>query len=431
MRDWSVRLLFILFLASVGSVPACGTTPAITVVKLSGSDKGEDVKGDPIKLKKPEQEIFEGGKPGYRVIRNRDDWSSAWPTGNVPDVPEALKDQKRTMGIFATSESKSTLALKIVKAVETAEMIYIWVAEQKLGEACVKKERGRAYELVTAPRLDKPVRFYIRSEPGESCGPPPVASAECRISGQERWAPKITAQPGDAVECAMQATSKGKFELIEKFVSMGSLPAGSAAKFKFNKGSERGVFEVDAYGDYGIKAEAVDEGGRHAIGSAAVDVKPPKTTDVLVQLVWGNFQIKDNADSFPRVNLRVQEPGSLGQRCSADLEVPGLCEVKTRGSYTYMKIPAGARQLPISVQYLEERAETGPAPCVHVWFDGQRTADTCDHGKRDAEEIWRVGVLETNTGKMLGMDALPPEKPEPAAKPGPSAKPAPKPAPKK
>lgn len=425
MRDWSVRFLVLFLSLFVGAASGCGTTPALTVVKLSKGETAEEVKGDPVKLKRPDQEVFAGGKPGYRVIRNADDWSAAWPTGQVPDLPEALRDQKRVMGIFATSESKGTLAVKVNKAVETAEMIFIYISEKKLGENCIRKQANRAFELVTAPRLDKPVRFYVQAEAGETCGPPPVASAECRIAGQEKWYPILQAQPGDAIECAMNASSKGKFEIIEKILSMGELPAGSSAKFKFTKGSERGAYEVDVYGKYTIKAEAADEGGRHATGSATIEVKPPKTKDVLVQLGWTGFDIKDVADSFPHVNLRVQEPGARGQRCSADLEVPGLCTVKTRGSYTYMTIPAGSRQLPISVQYLDERPEAGARPCVYVWYDGERTAEACDHGKRDAEEIWRVGVLETNTGKLLGADSAPPEKPEPAPAPAPSAKPAP------
>lgn len=419
MRDWSVRLFFFL-LVTLLSVAGCGTTPAITVVKLSAGESAEDVKGDPVKLKRPDQEGLSGGKPGYRMIRNREDWNAAWPTGSVPDLPESLQDQKRFMAIFATSESKSTLSVKIKRAVETAEMIYVWISEQKLGENCMKKQGGRAFELMTAPRLDKPVRFYVQAEPGESCGPPPVASVECRIGGQEKWYPMLSAQPGDAIECALSATSRGKFELIEKHLSIGELPAGSSAKFKFNKGSERGVYEVDVYGKYVIKAEAADEGGRHATGTATIEVKPPKVKDVLVQLVWAGFDIKDVSDTFPRVNLRVSEPGARGQRCSAEIPVEGLCEVKTRGSYTYMTIPAGSRQLPISVQYLEERAEKAPSPCIHVWFDGERTAESCDHGKRDAEEIWRVGVLDTATGK-LSQDA-----PEPPAKPAPAPAPKPK-----
>ena len=419
MRDWSVRLLILMAVLWLGA--ACSTTPPLTVVKLSKGEVAEDVKGDPVKLKRPDQEVFAGGKPGYRVIRSHDDWNAAWPTGNVPDLPEALRDQQRVMGIFATSESKGTLSLKIKRAVETAEMIFIYVSEQKLGENCLRKQANRAFELVTAPRLDKPVRFYVQAEAGESCGPPPVASAECRIAGQEKWYPILQAQPGDAIECALTGSSTGKFEIIEKILSMGELPSGSSAKFKFTKGSERGTYEVDVYGKYTIKGEVADEGGRHATAEATIEVKPPKVKDVLVQLVWTGFDIKDYADAFPRVNLRVQEPGARGQRCSADIEVPGLCSVKTRGSYTYMTIPAGSRQLPISVQYLEERPEKGASPCVHVWYDGARTAETCDHGKRDAEEIWRVGVLDTSTGKLLDSAPEPPPPPAPA----PSAKPAP------
>ncbi|MBX3230764.1 MAG: hypothetical protein KIT84_00995 [Labilithrix sp.] len=370
-------------------------------MRLSPGDKVEEVKGDPIKLKRGEQEPFAGGKAGYRVIRNHDDWNTAWPIGKVPDMPENAVDPKRHMLVFATADSRKVTGLKIKRALETAEFIYVYVTEQKLGENCLQRRQERAYDAVTATRIDKPVKFFITTEPGESCGPPPVASVECRVGGQEKWAPSISAQPGDAVECALTATSRGKFELIDRHLSIGELPAGSSSKFKFKQGSERGTFEVDVYGKYNIKAEAKDEGGRQASGSATVDVKPPKTKDVLVQLVWSGFDIKDVADSFPRVNLRVQEPGARGQRCSADIPVPGLCEVKTRGSYTYMTIPAGARQLPISVQYLEERAEKGPGPCVHVWYDGARTAETCDHGKREAEEIWRAGVLDTSTGKLL------------------------------
>lgn len=419
MRDWSV--LFFAFLLAT-EVAGCATTPPISVIRTSPGEATEDVKGDPIKLHRGEQDAFSGGKAGYRVIRVHDDWNGAWPVGKVPDMPESAVDPKRHMLIFATAESRNVTNLKIKRALETAEFIYVYISESKLGEGCLQKRQERAYDAVTTTRIEKPVKFFIETEPGETCGPPPVTSVECRIGGQERWSAKITASPGDAVECAINATSKGKFEIIERHVSMGELPAGSAGKFKFKPGTtERGTFEVDAYGTYTIKAEAADEGGRHSFGTATVEVKPPKTKDVLVQLVWSGFDIKDVADSFPRVNLRVSEGGARGQRCSADIPVPGLCEVKTRGSYTYMTIPSGARQLPISVQYLEERPDKGAAPCVHVWYDGARTAETCDHGKREAEEIWRVGTLDTSTGKM-GAD-IPEPPPPPPPKP---AKPAPK-----
>jgi hypothetical protein len=110
--------------------------------------------------------------------------------------------------------------------------------------------------------------------------------------------------------------------------------------------------------------------------------------------------------------------------------VPGLCDVKTRGAYTYMRIPEGARKLPISVQFLDERIEPGPGPCVHVWLDGERTAETCDRKHRDADEIWRVGALDTKTGKLADDNqAAAPMEPLDAG--APAAPPKKKPAPKK
>jgi len=51
-----------------------------------------------------------------------------------------------------------------------------------------------------------------------------------------------------------------------------------------------------------------------------------------------------------------------------------------------------------------------------------RTGETCDRAHRDADEIWRVGVLDTTTGKLI-QDGAPPS--TPAEAPAPAA-PAPK-----
>jgi hypothetical protein len=190
---------------------------------------------------------------------------------------------------------------------------------------------------------------------------------------------------------------------------MAELPGGSTAKLVFAKGPQRGELTVDVYGTYTILAEAADEMGRRGRASATIEVKPPKTKDILVQLVWTGFELRDESDKFPRVNLRVAEEGPSGQRCSAEIPVPGLCEVKTRGAYTYMRVPEGNRNLPVSVQYLDARDEKAPSPCIHVWFDGARTVETCDRKHRDADEIWHVGVLETATGKVT--EGPPPEAP--------------------
>lgn len=406
MRGSYVRIVCAaLSLAPILGAAACASSPAITVVRTKSGGNANEILGDSVKLKRVTQEDFAGARTGFFVVRTLEDWQRAWPGDKGPALPRSL-DTSTQMLFFAVSESDDVTAVKVERAVETAGMVHVWVRETKTGDACVNKATERAFDAVVATRVEKPVTFHVDQELEESCGAPPTAGVECRIENQPTWATKLEAQPADTVECALSATERGKFALVDKLLTMGELPPGSSAKLAFNKGPERGQFDIDVYGAYTVNAEAADEAGRRGKGSATIEVKPPKTKDVLVQLVWAGFDRKDESDTFPRVNLRVAEEGPRGQRCSAEIPVPGLCEVKTRGAYTYMRIPAGNRKLPVSVQFMDERAEQGPGPCVHVWYDGARTGEVCDRKHRSTDEVWKVGVLDTGSG-ALTVDGAP------------------------
>jgi len=377
----------------------CQATPAITVVRTAAGDKSAEVRGDPVKLKRGPQEAYAGARGGFFAVRGVEDWQRAWPNEKSPPLPPTL-DTTSQMLVLAVAESGTTSRVKIQRAVETAELVYVYVRETKLGEGCPNKATDRAFDAVVTMRIDKPVKFVVDDEREEACGEAPATTVRCRVKTQQSWVPTLTAQPGDSVECEMNATLRGRFEIVDRVLSI-ELPPGSAAKLAFEKGPLRGEFGVDVYGTYAVHGEAADESGRRTKTTATIDVKPPKTKDVLVQLVWAGFAASEDADTFPRVNLRVAEEGPRGQRCTAEIPVPGLCEVKTRGAFTYMRIPEGKRNLPVSVQFIDERFEKGPGPCVHVWFDGARTAETCDRKHRDADEIWKVGTLDTTTGKLV------------------------------
>ena len=415
-----------LFWVALGVV-GCQATPNITVVRTTAGDKTQEVRGDNVKLKRGPLEAYGGARGGLYVVRSTEDWQHAWPSDKSPPVPPTL-DTNTQMLLLAVGESAAVARVKVQRAVETAELITVWVRETRIGESCPKVTE-RAFDAVVAARADKPIRFVVEQETGDSCGDAPTAAVQCRLRSQPTWSSSLAAQPGDSVECEMSSAVRGKFELVDRQLSV-ELPPGSATKMVYEKDPLRGDFGIDVYGTYRVNAEAADESGRRGRAAATVDVKPPKTRDVLVQLVWAGFDLKDESDTFPRVNLRVAEEGPRGQRCSAEIPVPGLCEVKTRGAYTYMRIPEGNRRLPVSIQFLDERAEKGPGPCVHVWYDGQRTAETCDRKHRDTDEIWRVGTLDTTTGLLLPDGAAPPlaAAPDASAPPPPPAK---KPAPKR
>jgi hypothetical protein len=367
------------------------------VVRTSASDKQEDVKGDPLKLKRGQAESFSGSKSGFYVVRTADEWKGAFPADGAPTQPTALDNSQ--MVFFAVAESQRVTHLKVERAVETAEMLYVWVRETSLGKSCVNKSGERAFDAVVAPRTDKPTKFIVEQEQSEGCGEAPEAKVACRLKSQADWGTTVQAQLTDAVECEMTAQTRGTSELIDKVLSI-ELPPGSTAKMMFPKGPLRGELLTDVYGTYTVVGEAADEMGRRGKSSATIDVKPPKTKDILVQLVWGSIELGDDSAKFPHVNLRVTDEGPKGQRCSADLSVAGLCEGKRNGAYTYMKIPEGHRSLGISVQYVDEHPEKGPAACVHIWYDGARTAEMCDRQHRTPEDIWKVGVLDTSTGKI-------------------------------
>jgi hypothetical protein len=396
MRDYRGCFFGAVLLALFG-MAACGTTPAITVVRSKGTEPAEQLKGDTVKIKRGTQEGYVGARGGFYVVRNADDWNHAWPEERGPALPSGI--DRSHMLVFTVAESKKVSSLHVERMLETAEMVYVWVKETRFGENCANRSTERAFDAVTSPRVDKPVKFFVDEERGESCGPAPEAKVECRLKDQPNWSASVAAQPSDTIECELTSQAKGRFEVVDRVMSI-ELPPGSSSKLSFPKGPTRAALVPDVFGTYVIKGEAADENGRRGKAAATVDVKPPKTKDVLVQMVWTGFDITDEPDTFPRVNLRVDDEGPKGQRCSGEIAVPGLCDVKTRGPYTYMHIPAGSRKLVVSAQYLDERAEKGPGPCIHVWFDGARTAETCDRRHRSAEEIWKIGNLDTATGKL-------------------------------
>lgn len=397
---WAILLLS-------SALGACAPSPAVTILRTGADGPAEAVRGDAVKLKRGPREHLGSAHGGYYVVRGREDWDQVWPAGKAPPMPSDL-ETNRHMLVLGVAESKAVTQIKVQRAVETATTLYVWIHETTLGEHCVPK-RERAVDAAVTGRVEKPVKVFVSREQAGSCGEPPKASVECRHANADAWSRKLTADPGDTVECLLKTSAQGKFELVDRLLGVAELPPGSASKLAFTKGPERASMELDVYGTYLMFAEATDEAGRRGKGTASIEVRPPKTKDVLVQLAWTGFDRKDESNTFPRVNLRVADEGPLGQRCSAEIPVPGLCDVKTRGAYTYMRIPAGSRKLPVSVQFIDERAADGPGPCVHVWYDGVRTADTCDPSHRDADDIWKVGVLDTTTGKLLDEEPAAPE----------------------
>ena len=436
MRRTSWLAILALCTASLGAAASggCQVSPAVTVVHLGPGEKSEAVQGDLVKTRRGGQEAYVGLRGGYSVVRTLEDWRNAWPGGKEPPLPATL-DTTHSMLVLAVAERKDSTQLRIEKVLETGDRLHVWVKETQAGSNCNTKIERAPFDAVVAPRIDKPVKFYVEDQRAESCGDPPAVAVKCRVNDTPTWTPKVSAQPGDKVECELSAETRGKFAIVDSSLSLGELPGGSSAKLAYTRGAGRGGFAVDVFGTYQIRGEATDEAGRKSEVFGSVEALPPKTRDVLVQLVWTNFDVSDDPDTFPRVKLRAVEETSdakdvkqkpVQNECSLDNPRPDLCEVKTRSAYTHMKLKASDKKVPLDVFYVDERIDKGPLVCVQVYFDGARTGETCDRRHRDAEERWAVGSIDMQTGKVLdpvvatadaGADAAAPKKPvaKPAA----------------
>lgn len=408
--------------ASMALAGACMPSPPITIVRIvKNAKRGEAAEGDPVRVRRPPPDSYAGLRTGAYVVRGVEDWNRMWRhVSDVPELPQDL-DTSKDMLLVLANQDESIERLWVTRVVETGGHVAVFVRETTRGEGCVRRpEDPFALDAVITARIDKPLTIYIEEVNGESCGAPPKTEIACRLATAQTWSSRMTAKAGDIVECELSSTLEGKYALVDQMLSLVDIPPGSKAKLAFSKGSTtRATLALDAFGTYVIRAEGTDEAGRKSHATALIDVVPKKTRDVLVQLSWADLDEGEPQMPLPRVLLRVAQEGPKGQRCSAEVPVPGLCEAKTQGPYTYMKIPARRRRkLAMSLLYLDERPQVGPSPCVNVWFYGERTASICDRDHRHAEDRWEIGIIDTANGKLS------PPKPPPEPKPKKPTKPA-------
>lgn len=415
----SVRTLAVVPLL-VGLV-ALGCTPSapVAVVHLGREPAAPALlAGDELKLRRPAADTYRGVRGGAYAVRSEDDWRKLWPKEEPPPLPSAFDATKEMLLLVATGDALVS-QLRIEGATERANEIAVRVRQTMLGEGCMRRgEDPLGVDAVVVPRRDGPVRFYVEDEDAPSCGEPPRATVSCRVGTAPTWATRVTAKAGDTIECELASSAPGRYELVDQMLSLVEAPPASNAKLTYPRGPTRASLVLDAFGTYAVRAEATDEAGRRGHATATIEVLPKKTKDVLLQLVWQDVDPAELATPLPRVDLRVTQEGPQGQRCSSEIPVPGLCEAKTRGAYTYMRIPAGRRRkLPLSLLYLDERAQSGPSPCVHVWYDGLRTATACDADHRHPEDRWELGVVDTGTGKLLTREEAAAPPPRSGARP--------------
>jgi hypothetical protein len=404
--------------ATLVTFTACTVAPPVSVYRGAELAAQPAIVGDPVKIKRTEMPPFDGATPGYHVVKSDEQLNGLWRTPTGHSLPPGF-DTAQSMLLVGVGDAKDTVQTRIFKVLETGSAVHVYVRETKKGTFCVQRPEHTPSDAVIVTRIGKPVRFYVEEEPGESCGDPPTVSVKCRAGDAPTWNAQLTAEPGETVDCELTAEANGRFALVDRVMTLPSLPPGSAAKLAYTRAPTRGQFVVDVFGTYVVRGEATDEGGRTSEIFAKIDATPPSTSDVYVQLVWTNFDPSDDPDTFPRVRLRAQEDpfgGGRGRECGVDAPIAGVCEVRAKSAFSLMKLKSTAGRMGITVDYVDERVDKGPLVCVQVWAGGKRTSESCDRVHRDAGERWSVGMLDTATGRFVdreaqsdaGADAAPP-----------------------
>ena len=170
MRRTSCLLVLALSTAVLGPAAVflgCGVSPPVTVVHVPVGQRTETVKGDPVKTRRGDQELYATLRPGFTVVRGNDDWQNVWPAGAVPSMPASF-DPARSMLLVAASAEKTTVQLQIQRVIETGDRIHVFVRETKAGENCIRKLENKPVDAVMTARIDKPVKFYVEEEQGDS-----------------------------------------------------------------------------------------------------------------------------------------------------------------------------------------------------------------------------------------------------------------------
>lgn len=393
----------------------CGGTPPFLVERSKLGDRPEEVSGDTMKLSRPANDDFRGIKGGFHVVKSAGDWQSLYAAGTAKEPPTGV-DFGKKMVWAAGAESNGISKVKIVRLVETSNTLHVYARETMRGEGCIaEKGAPPAADVAVSTRIDKPIKVHVEVEQAPSCGAPPAVQIACKVEPSENAAPKVTANPGDSVVCDAKLDATGAFVVVDRTWNLADLPGGSLAKLTFLQNSMRVKFPVDAFGDYTVHFEAVDESGRRGKGEATVNAYPPSNGDVVVQLGWAGFDLADDPSTFPRVALHLSgyERGAKGCTLESSPK-PEWCEMKAQGALTHARIKGSKdRKFPVSVHYTDDRFDGGPYVCVRTYLNGQKVAESCDRQKRPAESIWDLGVLDGSVGEFVDPKTLPPEPPPP------------------
>lgn len=360
--------------------------------------------GHDVEMTEYDTKGFAGQKPGYFVLRSSDDWLAIWsdvrPGRPRPPPPPTNVNWDKQLLIVATSTAPNATALEIERVVATEnQALQVYVTERIPGQGCpASTKTDPPIAIVAAAKPVEEVAFWVDREVGTTCGDRPHARVECKVLGSNGEASeKITVQSGQTVTCDGAKSDSGSARsIMDRNWYFTLAPAGSISKLRI-EGGKTATFLADAYGTYTVRLEVSDNEGRSGDSVATILVPPPEQTTV--QLGWGKITSSDDPETFPRIELQVQQTGSAIACTTANDVRPSWCKMDHLAALTRVNVePIDKKFYKFRVKYTDERFQGGPMVCLRVFPKGQKPAETCDDNKRKQYEVWEAGYLDLDSG---------------------------------
>ncbi len=352
-------------------------------------------------------------RPGVHVIDDATDWPTVFQNRTadfqMPHGPEV--DWKKTMALVATAADGTATAIVIDRIIKTdTGALHVYVNEELRGDRCEPPPsknvlRAEAHEppidVVTITKSKLPIVVHLDRAKGLSCDPLPKVDMRCNVAGKthNEMSATIEAAPGDVIECDGTNVKTSIGYIAERNWYFERKPADSFTQMETDDKRIHASFKIDAFGEYRVRMEAVDDRHKSGEKKVQIDVAPPQDVQV-IQVGW-TLHDKVDPKALPKVEPHFIELGT-GRECSEAHAQPPWCEFKTSGltQQIFVKTQHGARYRLI-VGYGDAREAQMPVLCARAFVKGATVAlETCDFKERSAKDTWEPGIFNPDNGSF-------------------------------
>ncbi|MBP9112991.1 MAG: hypothetical protein KBF88_09305 [Polyangiaceae bacterium] len=401
-----------LALLGAGTITACAPPPPIFVHQGKVGLRSEAELGKILTHTRFPERARNGLAEGWAAIRSDADWDLYFqevPRSDRPPAPSI--DYKTTMMVVGYSRDPELSDLVVKKVVHANTGIHVYAEKSLFGEGCKKpkapkRKKGEppppvgTIEIATFPRFDEAVHLHVDPVRGFACDVEMISGELiCKKVGSADTAARVTASLGDKIDCMGPEAARGVFDRSWQFQKQ---PKGSLARFTVLPEAMHAVFPIDVLGTYDVELDVFGDRGKQGEYRAIIEVPPPNDL-FYVQTYWAGVDRRDDADTYPRIELRAieasPEKGKPAKMCATDGQKGPHCSITKVRATTLTRLSSDVPTRHFyGVKYIDDRYAGMAYICVKTFFRNKETSERCDEAPRKAGSVWLAGILNESVG---------------------------------